>query len=161
MGESRHTLLPAPAPASPTPDFTMRIVLVITCCVAAVVARPQAAVIPAATPVPILLDERLPIDALGGYGFRIQTGNGISWQEAAVATGLQNVVSRTGQYTFTHPDGTPHTMSYTAGVGGFRPQSNLLPTPYPLTDWQIEQVRFAESQRAAAAAAAAAAGPQV
>ncbi|XP_037783462.1 cuticle protein AM1199-like [Penaeus monodon] len=128
----------------------MDVIFLVACCVCLVAGRPQYAY-PAATPIPILVDERLPIDLQGGYGFRIQTGNGIAWQETGAAA------SRSGQYTFTHPDGTPHTLSYTAGVGGFQPVSDLLPTPHPLEPWHIEQIRFAESQRAAAAAAASAA----
>lgn len=47
--------------------------VVLACVVASVTARPQDAAptqAAPATPVPILLDERIPIDALGGYGFR-------------------------------------------------------------------------------------------
>ncbi|XP_047497154.1 cuticle protein AM1199-like [Penaeus chinensis] len=130
-----------------------RVALLIACCVGAVVARPQAATV---TPIPILVDERVPIDQFGGYGFRIQTGNGIAWQENGAASGPLNAITKSGQYAFSHPDGSPHALSYTAGVGGYQPVSDLLPTPYPLLPWQIEQVRFAESQRAAQAAAAAA-----
>ncbi|XP_047497116.1 cuticle protein AM1199-like [Penaeus chinensis] len=124
----------------------MNVIFLVACCVCLVVARQQYANT-AATPIPILVDQRIPIDQLGGYGFKIQTGNGIAWQETGAAT------SKSGQYTFTHPDGTPHTLSYTAGVGGFHPVSDLLPTPHPLEPWHIEQIRFAESQRAAAASA--------
>ncbi|XP_037783595.1 cuticle protein AM1199-like [Penaeus monodon] len=125
----------------------MSIIFLVACCICVVVARPQQGNT-AVTPVPILVDERLTIDPQGGYGFRIVAGNGIKWHEIGA------VASKSGQYTFTHPDGTPHTLSYTAGVGGFHPVSDLLPTPHPLEPWHIEQIRFAESQRAAAAAAA-------
>ncbi|XP_042876584.1 cuticle protein AM1199-like [Penaeus japonicus] len=125
----------------------MNTIFLVTCCICMVAGRPQYAY-SGATPVPILVDERIPIDLQGGYGFRIQTGNGIAWQETGATA------SKSGQYTFTHPDGTPHTLSYTAGVGGFQPVSDLLPTPHPLLPWQIEQIQFAESQRVAAAAAA-------
>lgn len=116
-------------------------------------ARPQVlsqasigGVVPA-TPIPIILDERIPIDALGGYGFRIQTGNGIAWNEVAAASGPLNQVTRNGEYSFTHPDGTVHNMRYIAGPGGFQPVSSMIPKPYPLEPWQLEQVRFAEEQR--------------
>ncbi|KAK3873683.1 hypothetical protein Pcinc_021302 [Petrolisthes cinctipes] len=108
----------------------------------------------AATPVPILLDERVDIDAMGGYGFRIQTGDGLTWAEQAVASGPQNEVTRTGQYRFLHPDGTVHLLTYTAGVNGFLPVSDMLPTPHPLEPWHIQQIEFAERQKAEAAAAA-------
>lgn len=41
---------------------------------------------------------------------------------------------------FVHPDGTVHLMTYTAGVNGFQPISDLLPTPHPLEPWHLEQV---------------------
>lgn len=50
-------------------------------------------------------------------------------------------------HRFTHPDGTVHVMKYTAGENGFQPESDMIPTPYPLEPWQMEQVRFAEQQR--------------
>ncbi|XP_050736872.1 cuticle protein AM1199-like [Eriocheir sinensis] len=104
------------------------------------------------THIPILLDERTPIDQYGGYGLKIQTGNDITWVEKAEASGPDNEVVRTGQYRFIHPDGTVHLMTYTAGVNGFQPISDLLPTPHPLEPWHLEQIAFAEKQRAEKAA---------
>ncbi|XP_066938541.1 cuticle protein AM1199-like [Macrobrachium rosenbergii] len=100
-----------------------------------------------ATHIPILLDERAPVDTLGGYGFRIQTGNGIDWTESAAPTGPLNQVITSGAYSFTHPDGSVHNMRYTADAAGFHPESSMIPTPFPLEPWQLEQVRFAEEQR--------------
>lgn len=51
------------------------------------------------------------------------------------------MMSMSLSFSFTHPDGTPHVLSYTAGVGGYQAVSDLIPTPYPLLPWQIEQVR--------------------
>ncbi|KAK8728778.1 hypothetical protein OTU49_008931, partial [Cherax quadricarinatus] len=101
-------------------------------------------------PVPILLDERTPIDELGGYGFKFQTGDGLTWAETASASGDDNEVTRVGQYRFTHPDGTIHLLTYTAGKDGFRPVSDHLPTPHPLEPWHIEQIEFAARQKAEA-----------
>merc|ERR1712168_1574348 len=100
----------------------MNIIALVVLCVGVVAARPQGVAAPI-TPIPIIMDERLPIDTLGGYGFRNQTGNGIACQETAAATGPLNQVAKTGQYTFTHPDGTPHTLTYTADANGYRPVS--------------------------------------
>ncbi|XP_064116863.1 cuticle protein AM1199-like [Macrobrachium nipponense] len=99
------------------------------------------------TPIPILVDERTNVDSLGGYGFRIQTGNGISWSESAAPIGPLGQPVTNGAYSFTHPDGTVHHMTYTADAAGFHPVSNMIPTPFPLEPWQLEQVRFAEEQR--------------
>ncbi|KAG7172453.1 cuticle protein AM1199-like [Homarus americanus] len=133
----------------------MKLVLLAAFSVACVTARPQpegpAQTSPYATPVPILLDERIPIDSYGGYGFKFQTGDGLSWAETASPQGPDNQIGRIGQYRFTHPDGTPHLLTYTAGVGGFLPISDLIPTPHPLEPWHIEQIEFAEREKAAAA----------
>ncbi|XP_066938263.1 cuticle protein AMP1A-like [Macrobrachium rosenbergii] len=146
----------------------MKAAILLACCLGCAVARPQGAADSGAsaggapeigasvvTPIPILIDERVPIDPFGGFGMRFQTGNGISWAENAVAAGPLNQVTRTGQYTFTHPDGTPHLLTYTAGINGFQPISDLIPTPHPLEPWHIEQIEFAARQKAAEAAAAA------
>lgn len=138
----------------------MKAALLLACCVGCALARPQTASAPAigapvVTPIPILINERVPIDAFGGFGLRFQTGNGISWVENAVPAGPLNLVTRTGQYSFTHPDGTPHLLTYSAGPNGFQPISDMLPTPHPLEPWHIEQIEFAAREKAAAAAAAA------
>ncbi|XP_045612771.1 flexible cuticle protein 12 [Procambarus clarkii] len=128
----------------------MKTVVLVACCVACVVGRPQPDGPALPTPVPILLDERVPIDALGGYGFKFQTGDGLSWAETASASGPLNEIVRIGQYSFTHPDGTPHLLTYTAGAGGFQPISDHLPTPHPLEPWHLKQIEFAARQKAAA-----------
>ncbi|XP_066938287.1 cuticle protein AM1199-like [Macrobrachium rosenbergii] len=99
------------------------------------------------TPIPILVDERIPIDSFGGYGFRIASANGIEWTEESAPAGPLNQRVTNGAYSFTHPDGTAHHLSYSADASGFHPQSSMIPTPYPLTPWQLEQVQFAEEQR--------------
>ncbi|XP_042865019.1 cuticle protein AM1199-like [Penaeus japonicus] len=101
---------------------------------------------PAAIHVPILVDIREPI-ADGAYSFRIEQGDGISRSESAAATGPLGQMETVGEYTFTHPDGTLHHLRYTAGVGGFLPESDMLPTPHPLEPWHLEQIAFAEEQR--------------
>ncbi|KAK4319575.1 hypothetical protein Pmani_009515 [Petrolisthes manimaculis] len=100
----------------------------------------------APTPVPILLNQRSPIDSHGGYSFRVKTGNGISHSESRTASRHGKMITK-GSYSFHHPDGTVHDLSYTADENGFHPSSDLLPTPFPLEPWQEEQVRFAEKER--------------
>merc|ERR1712105_200883 len=131
----------------------MNIALLIACCVGCVLARPEkrpaddaGLAVAAATQVPILLDERDPIDSFGGYGFRIVQGDGQSKSESSSRTGLGKMVTE-GKYSFTHPNGQVHVLSYTAGVNGFQPSSDMLPTPHPLEPWHLEQIRFAERQR--------------
>ncbi|XP_042215631.1 cuticle protein AM1199-like [Homarus americanus] len=124
----------------------MKAVVVLACCVVCVIGSPTFPTA-APTPVSIIFDERDPIDAHGGYGYRFQTGNGITQSESHGPTGFLGKMSTKGGYSFTHPDGTLHELSYTADERGFLPSSDLLPTPHPLTHWQKEQVRFAEQQR--------------
>merc|ERR1712212_149035 len=143
--------------------ITMRIALLVSCLLVGALARPQSpAPAPAqqALPIAILLNERTPIDTLGGYSYRFQTQDGVSRSEVAAASGPLNQVVRTGEISFTHPDGTPNFLTFTADANGYQPVSDLLPTPYPLLPWQIDQVRFAERERAAAAAAEAAGATQ-
>ncbi|XP_047497102.1 cuticle protein AM1199-like [Penaeus chinensis] len=113
-----------------------------------VVAAPQfTPAPPAPTPVPILMDERDPIDNYGGYGFRFRTGNRINFSESSAPSGpLRKIVTK-GSYSFHHPDGSLHHLTYTADENGYRPVSDMIPTPYPLLPWQVEQVRFAERER--------------
>ncbi|XP_066938538.1 cuticle protein AM1199-like [Macrobrachium rosenbergii] len=129
----------------------MKLTLLFACCVGCVLARPEKPAafgnaVVAPTPVPILVDEREPIDSFGGYGFKIVTGDGQSKSESSSRAGLGKMVTK-GQYSFTHPDGQVHVLSYTAGVNGFEPISDMLPTPHPLEPWHLEQIRFAERQR--------------
>ncbi|KAK8728781.1 hypothetical protein OTU49_008935, partial [Cherax quadricarinatus] len=125
----------------------MKFVVLMACCVVCVVGRPRPHDDHEVDYVPILLDERTPIDELGGYGFKIQTGDGLTWAETASPSGDDNEIVRVGQYRFTHPDGTPHLLTYTAGKFGFRPVSDHLPTPHPLEPWHIEQIEFAKRQK--------------
>ncbi|XP_069987763.1 cuticle protein AM1199 [Penaeus vannamei] len=126
----------------------MKIALLMTFCFGCAVAAPQfAPATPAPTPVPILMDERDPVDNYGGYGFRFRTGNRISFSESAAPSGpLRKIVTK-GSVSFHHPDGTLHHLTYTADENGYRPVSDMIPTPYPLLPWQVEQVRFAERER--------------
>merc|ERR1712212_592275 len=148
------------------PKLNMKAAVVLLCCVAVgVVARPQEEVeaapeaeatqegaddTPSAAHVPILVDIREPITN-GEYSFTIEQGDGISRSESA--SGPLGAIVTVGEYTFTHPDGTVHHMTYTADANGFHPVSDMLPTPHPLEDWHLEQIAFAEEQRQLAAAA--------
>ncbi|ROT72293.1 putative cuticle protein [Penaeus vannamei] len=90
------------------------------------------------------MDERDPVDNYGGYGFRFRTGNRISFSESAAPSGpLRKIVTK-GSVSFHHPDGTLHHLTYTADENGYRPVSDMIPTPYPLLPWQVtvQQLRF-------------------
>ena len=64
-----------------------------------------------------------------------------------------NTVTKFHTFRFTHPDGTPHTVSYVAGANGFVPTSQMIPTPHPIPAFVQEQILFAEEQKRLAAEA--------
>merc|ERR1719244_1987931 len=134
------------------PHLAMKIAVILAVVVGCVLGAPDkpssdSASAPTATPVPILMDERDPIDSHGAYGFRFRTGNRISFSESAAPQGALRKMVTKGSYSFTHPDGTVHYLTYTADENGYQPESDMIPTPYPLLPWQVEQVRFAERER--------------
>nr|XP_027221024.1 endocuticle structural glycoprotein SgAbd-1-like [Penaeus vannamei] len=76
--------------------------------------------------VPILKDLRASPER-GVYNMAIETGNGIKVLQQ-VAGDAQGSKTK-GAYYFTHPDGTVHKVTYVADENGFRPSSDLLPSP--------------------------------
>merc|ERR1739838_59742 len=90
----------------------------------------------------IIRDERVnPQAESGSYSFMVETENGITREEKSDG----NVV--TGSYSFVHPDGSVHILSYIADKNGFRPQSDMLPTPPPMPAHALRQVEFARRQK--------------
>ncbi|XP_027218498.2 cuticle protein AMP1A [Penaeus vannamei] len=119
--------------------------LVLLVCLAAVAAaapRPQDG-----PPVAILRDDRHD-DGNGNfnYAFESEDGTSVSAAGAPGAAGQSNIQ---GSFRFTLPDGTIAEVSYTADEEGFKPQSDLLPIAPPLPAHALEQIQFAEQQRAA------------
>jgi len=55
-------------------------------------------------------------------------------------------------FSFTFPDGSPADVTFVADDGGFRVESDLLPTPPPLPPHAIAQIEKARQEDAAAAA---------
>ncbi|XP_063590642.1 pupal cuticle protein 36a-like [Penaeus indicus] len=109
-----------------------------------------------AAPVEILKDEREGPDASGVYSFSFETADGISRQENGQPSGDTGAVASQGEWTFTFPDGTHASFSFTADESGYHVDSDLLPTPHPLPAFALAQVEKAKQEQAAAAAAAAA-----
>ncbi|KAG0720549.1 Cuticle protein AM1199 [Chionoecetes opilio] len=93
--------------------------------------------------IPILVDERHGPHADGSYAFNFETGNGISRQEQGYPQGPEGAVASSGGWSFTFPDGTPAVFTFEADENGYRPVSNLIPTPHPLPAHAIEQIEFA------------------
>lgn len=52
-------------------------------------------------------------------------------------------------FSFTLDDGTPAEFTYTADENGYNVQSDLIPQAPEMPEHALEQIRFAEQQRAA------------
>ncbi|XP_042229188.1 cuticle protein AMP4-like [Homarus americanus] len=118
--------------------------LVILACLAAVaVAAPQFVDLP---PVVILRDDRQD-SGDGNFQYAFEADNGIA-VEASGTPGSAGQSNMQGVFRFPLPDGTIAEVRYIANEDGFQPESSLLPTAHPLPAHAIEQIRFAEEQRA-------------
>ncbi|XP_042229162.1 cuticle protein AM1159-like [Homarus americanus] len=118
--------------------------LVLLACLAALaVAAPQFDNSP---PVAILRDDRVD-NGDGSFQYAFEADNGIA-VEASGTPGSQGQSNIQGVFRFPLSDGSIAEVRYIADENGFQPQSPLLPTPPPLPAHAIEQIRFAEEQRA-------------
>ncbi|XP_053653180.2 pupal cuticle protein 20-like [Cherax quadricarinatus] len=114
---------------------------------------PSGSYSPSGPVVPILTDERQGPDQAGNYNFNFETGDGISRQEQGAPQGPTGAVAAQGGWSFTFPDGTPAVFKFVADEGGYRVESDLVPTPHPLPAHAIAQIEKARQEDAAAAAA--------
>ncbi|XP_069171016.1 pupal cuticle protein 20-like isoform X2 [Procambarus clarkii] len=114
--------------------------------------RPPIPFVPSGEVIPILVDERDGPHPDGSYSFNFETGNGISRNEQGTPQGEAGAVAMQGGWSFTFPDGSPAIFSFVADGDGYRPESDLLPTPHPLPAHAIAQIEFARQQEAEAAA---------
>ncbi|CAL4092937.1 unnamed protein product [Meganyctiphanes norvegica] len=102
-------------------------------------------------PVAIILEESDPID---GANFRhvFEADNGIS-QSMIGSAAEDGTQVMSGSYSFPLPDGTIATFDWVADAAGFRVESPLLPVApvaeHPIPAHALEQIAFADAQRAA------------
>ncbi|XP_045135719.1 cuticle protein AMP1A-like [Portunus trituberculatus] len=93
--------------------------------------------------VPILKDERVHEDD-GTYNVEVETGNGIVLAQSGVPAGPKGSVVKSGQYSYTAPDGTPIVVKFVADENGYQAQSDVLPVapafPHPIPDFVLEQI---------------------
>ncbi|XP_053631858.1 cuticle protein AM1199-like isoform X2 [Cherax quadricarinatus] len=82
----------------------------------------------------------------GNYKFEYEGDNGI-YVDGSGKQGVSGGSNMAGYYRFPLPEGGVAEVRYTADENGFRVQSPLVPTPHPLPDHAIEQIRNAEEQR--------------
>ncbi|SPP76251.1 pupal cuticle protein Edg-78E [Drosophila guanche] len=76
-------------------------------------------------------------DTDGTYGYSVEQASGIAFGEQ----GLGGVGAR-GSYSYISPEGIPVQVTYEADENGFRPQSELLPTPPPIPEAILQSIRF-------------------
>ncbi|KAG8333434.1 hypothetical protein J6590_000582 [Homalodisca vitripennis] len=89
------------------------------------------------TPIPIIrFDKEQSID--GSYRASYETGNNIVAEETGFLKNVgvkdQEALVQHGSYSYTSPDGTVITVTYTADEGGFRAEGAHLPTPPPVPE---------------------------
>ncbi|XP_067000872.2 endocuticle structural glycoprotein SgAbd-2 [Anabrus simplex] len=120
----------------------MKLFLCLSALVVAAIARPQFAQYynqPSyKQQVPILAYSN-EVNPDGSYAYNYQTGDGINAQESgylknAGAGPEREAQTVQGSFSYTAPDGTPITLTYTADENGFRPQGAHLPTPPPIPE---------------------------
>ncbi|XP_042218156.1 cuticle protein AMP1A-like isoform X2 [Homarus americanus] len=86
----------------------------------------------------------------GGYKLDVKTGNGIVVSQSGSPDGPEGAVVKTGEYSYTAPDGTPVVVKFVADENGFQPQSDLLPVapafPHPIPQFVLDQIAFAATE---------------
>ncbi|XP_068223239.1 uncharacterized protein [Palaemon carinicauda] len=96
--------------------------------------------------VAILRDERVD-QGDGNFNYAFEADNGISMQVSGTP-GSEGQVNMEGVYILPLADGGFAEIRFIANENGFQPSGDILPTPHPLPAHAIEQIRFAEEQRA-------------
>ncbi|XP_068222254.1 cuticle protein AM1199-like [Palaemon carinicauda] len=123
-------------------QFNLLKQIILACLVAASLAAPKHQ-----DNIAILRDDR---DDQGdgnfNYAFELSDGTAV---EASGFPGAEGAVNIRGAYRFNLPDGAVVQITYVADENGFQPEGDIIPTPHPLPAHAIEQIRFAEEQRAA------------
>ncbi|XP_068226145.1 cuticle protein AM1199-like isoform X3 [Palaemon carinicauda] len=125
--------------------------VILACLAALAVAAPQFGLpqqqqFVQANQVAILRDDRQDLGN-GEFAYTFEADNGISESRRGFLGSLGQS-NMEGSFRFPLPDGTFAEVRYVADENGFRAESPLIPTPHPLPAHAIEQIRFAEEQRA-------------
>lgn len=94
----------------------------------------------------ILRNEVSPIEG-ANFRYAYETENGITAEKQGVE-GSEGQSNMAGSFSFPLDDGSLAQFSYTADENGYNVQSPLLPVAPPMPEHALEQIRFAEEQRA-------------
>ncbi|XP_053639598.2 cuticle protein CP14.6-like [Cherax quadricarinatus] len=91
----------------------------------------------------------------GDYKLDVETANGIVVAQSGSSDGPEGAVVKSGQYSYTAPDGTHVVVKFVADENGYQPQSDLLPVapafPHPIPQFVLDQIAFAAEEDAARA----------
>ncbi|XP_067000857.2 endocuticle structural glycoprotein ABD-4 [Anabrus simplex] len=105
---------------------------------------------PTQPPIPIIKYENEGVNFDGSYKWSYETGNEIAAEESGFVKNLgvpeQETQVAQGSYSYTAPDGTRITVTYTADENGFVPQGAHLPTPPPIPEAIQRALDFIASQ---------------
>ncbi|KAK3874680.1 hypothetical protein Pcinc_020390 [Petrolisthes cinctipes] len=103
----------------------------------------------------ILRDDRVREDD-GRYNFEVETANGITISQSGSPEGDAGAVTKSGHFSYISPEGIEVKLKFVANENGFQPESDLLPVapefPHPIPQFVLDQIAFAEQQRADARA---------
>ncbi|XP_014260617.1 endocuticle structural glycoprotein ABD-4-like [Cimex lectularius] len=124
-----------------------KVVIYFAALVAVAVGRPQDV---STTPIPILKYENPGVNHDGSYKWAYETGNEIVAEETGYVKNFgqgepNEIQTAVGSYSYTAPDGTRITLTYTADENGFVPQGDHLPTPPPVPEAIQRALEFIKS----------------
>ncbi|XP_047469443.1 cuticle protein AMP1A-like [Penaeus chinensis] len=137
----------------------MNFAIIFACVAAVAIAAPQYSYVTSDSSeevefVPILRDDRVHEED-GTYKFDFEAGNGIRFYQSGSPDGDEDAVIKTGEYSYTAPDGTHIHVRFVADENGFQPQSEALPVapefPHPIPQFVLDQIAFAAEEDAARA----------
>merc|ERR1711962_287666 len=99
--------------------------------------------------VEVLRDERVAPHDNGAWNMHVELSNGIELHKGGEDGNM------IGSYSYVMDDGSKVLLKYVANENGFQPESSLLPVapafPHPIPKFVMDQIHFAEQQRAARA----------
>ncbi|CAL4065824.1 unnamed protein product [Meganyctiphanes norvegica] len=96
--------------------------------------------------VEVLRDERVAPHDNGAHNMHLELSNGV---ELHLGGEDGNMI---GSYSYVMDDGSVVPLKFVADEGGFQPESSILPVapafPHPIPKFVMDQIEFAERQRA-------------
>ncbi|MCL4151822.1 UNVERIFIED_CONTAM: hypothetical protein GTU68_049215 [Idotea baltica] len=99
----------------------------------------------------IIRDDRFHPEA-EAYHFEFETENGIKVSEGGQRQGEAQAITSAGEISYPLPNGQIFTLKFVANENGYHPESPFLPVapvfPHPIPQFVLDQIAFAEQQKA-------------